>query len=178
MQLSEPGRASAFERAVVRLNDALGILGAVILVAMLLMVALSVVMRYVFESPLVWSDQVAAYGLVYMTFIGAPRVLARRGHVAVDILETSLSAPNRKILRVFVDTVGMLYCLFFCYLAIAEVTRLVARHSAFMDAFTVPQWMVYIVILVGAALLFLQFLANLLADLRDLRDRRTVITSR
>ena len=44
------------------------------------------------------------------------------------------------------------------------------RVSRGRQAFTVPQWVVYVVIPVGAALLFLQFLANLLGDLRALRS--------
>ena len=165
-----PPKRSAFEIAVSRLNDGLGVVGALILVAMLLMIAASVLLRYAFNNPITWADQIATYGLVYVTFLGAPRVLARGGHVAVDILETALSARNRRVLKVFVDAVGMLYCLAFCYLAIKEVSRLVIRGSEFSDAFTVPQWVVYVVIPVGAALLFLQFLANLLGDLRALRS--------
>lgn len=163
-------RPSGFERVVGGLSNAVGVVGALILVAMLLLIALAVITRYVFNSPITWSDQVATYGLVYITFIGAPRVLARRGHVAVDILESSLSEPRRRLLHVLVDIAGMLYCIAFFLLASREVHRIVQRGAEFSDAFTLPQWMVYIVIPIGAGLLALQFLANLLEDLRRLRS--------
>ncbi len=171
MQSAPPADSdrSGFESAISRLNDALGVVGALILVAMLLIIAMGVLGRYAFNSPISWADQVATYGLVYVTFIGAPRVLARRGHVAVDILETSLNPLRRKMLRVFVDVVGVLYCLAFSLLASRELLRLIARGSEFQDAFTMPQWMVYFVIPLGAVLLCLQFLANFMADLRALR---------
>ena len=45
-------------------------------------------MRYAFNNPITWADQVATYGLVYLTFIGAPRVLA------ADLLAgLAISAP-------------------------------------------------------------------------------------
>lgn len=153
-------------------SDGVGVVGAIIMVLMLLLIALSVVLRYAFNEPITWADQVATYGLVYMTFLGAARVLARRGHVSVDILEASLKPRHQKLLHVFIDIVGMLYCIVFCYLALRELSRVVGRGAEFSDAFTVPQWVVYWVIPFGAAMLALQFLGNLLADLRRLRDPR------
>ncbi|MES2977839.1 MAG: TRAP transporter small permease [Pseudomonadota bacterium] len=161
---------ASFDAIMSRFSDGVGVVGAIILVLMLLLIALSVVLRYAFNAPITWADQVATYGLVYMTFIGAPRVLARRGHVSVDILEASLNPHRQKLLRVFVDVVGMLYCVAFCYLALRELNRVVTRGAEFSDAFTVPQWIVYWVIPFGAAMLALQFLANLLIDLRRLRN--------
>ena len=160
---------SAFELSMARLSFAFGVAGAAILVAMLLIIALGVLLRYVFDNPISWADQIATYGLVYLTFIGAPRVLALRRHVAVDILETSLSAAHRRRLRVFVDVVGTIYCLAFLYLAAKEFVRVAAGGALFQDAISVPQWAVYIVIPVGALLLMLQFIANLLEDWRALR---------
>jgi len=159
-----------FESLMSRFSDGVGVVGAIILVLMLLLIALSVVLRYAFNAPITWADQVATYGLVYMTFVGAPRVLARRGHVSVDILEASLNPHRQKLLRVFVDVIGMLYCIAFCYLALLEIKRVITRGAEFSDAFTVPQWIVYWVIPFGAAMLALQFLANLLIDLRRLRN--------
>jgi TRAP-type C4-dicarboxylate transport system permease small subunit len=167
--VSEPVHRSAFEAGVARLSDAMGVAGAVLLIAMLLIVVVNVVMRYAFNSPIIWADQVATYGVVYVTFIGAPRVLARRGHVAVDILESMLSATGRRVLMVFIDAVGLLYCAAFTLLAGREIQRIIARGAQFSDAFTVSQWVVYIVIPVGSALLALQFLAHLVGSLGALR---------
>ncbi len=164
-----PDGSSDFELAVSRVNHALGVVGAGILVSMLLLISANVLMRYAFNSPIPWADQMATYGLVYVTFIGAPRVLARRGHVAVDILHASLRPRRQMLLRVGIDVVGMVYCLLFFLLASKELSGLVVRGVVFSDAVTVPQWMVYAVIPVGAGLLCLQFLANFLADLRILR---------
>ena len=167
---SQSVRKSAFEVGVSRLNDALGVVGAVILVAMLLMIVANVVLRYAFNSPISWVDQIATYGVVYVTFIGAPRVLARRGHVSVDILESLLSAAGRRRLMVFIDAVGLVYCVAFSLLAAREIQRIVARDAQFSDAFTVSQWVVYIVIPLGSSLLALQFLAHLLGSLAALRQ--------
>jgi C4-dicarboxylate transporter DctQ subunit len=136
---------------------------------MLLIIALGVLMRYVFDNPIIWADQIATYGLVYMTFIGAPYVLALRRHVAVDILESAISPARQKRLRVFVDVVGAIYSLGFLLLAAKEFVRVAMGGAQFQDAITLPQWTVYVVIPVGAALLMLQFIANLLHDLRVLR---------
>ncbi len=167
---SNPTHRSGFEIAIAHVNDAAGVVGALILVAMLLIISGGVAMRYLFDNPITWSDQVASYGLVYVTFIGAPRVLARRGHVSVDILEHALAPRGRRWLQVFIGVIGMVYCLAFTALALREVQRLVERKALFFDAFEISQWVVYAVIPLGAALLFLQFVANFIEDLRLLRS--------
>ena len=157
-------------RLVGRLWSVIDGIIALLLAAMIIIVFTNVVLRYGFGSPIAWADQVATYGIVYVTFIGAPRVLARRGHVAVDILENTLSPAGRRVLRTGIDTVGFLYCSVFTLLALRETQRLIDRGAQFTDAVTVPQWIVYSVIPLGAALLALQFLAHLLTDLRSLRE--------
>ena len=51
--VSEPVHRSAFEAGVARLSDAMGVAGAVLLIAMLLIVVVNVVMRYAFNSPII-----------------------------------------------------------------------------------------------------------------------------
>jgi TRAP-type C4-dicarboxylate transport system permease small subunit len=163
-------RKTPFEAAVARLSFAFGAVGGAILVAILLIIAVGVMMRYAFNNPVSWADQVATYGLVYLTFIGAPRVLARRRHVAVDLLHSALPHRPRQLLDVLLGAVGTAYCLAFTFLAAQEFARVIARGSEFSDAFTLPQWAVYLVIPLGAALLSLQYFANFIADFRTWRN--------
>ncbi len=86
-------RSTRFRALARAMSDALGAVGSAILAAMLLIVTANIVLRYVFNAPIGWADQVMAYGLVYVTFLGAPFALAQRAHVSVDILfATSSSA--------------------------------------------------------------------------------------
>lgn len=79
------GWKSAAERALgwlVRIEQAFAVaLLAVLLIAM----GAQVVARYVFGSPLSWSEEVARLAMIWLTFIAASFVAAKREHIAVDL---------------------------------------------------------------------------------------------
>ena len=50
--------------------------------------AAQVVARYVFGAPFQWSEEVARFALIWMTFISAAFVMAEGRHIAVDIISS------------------------------------------------------------------------------------------
>lgn len=114
----------------------------------------------------VWADQITGYGMVYITFLAAPWVLARRRHIAVDLLQESLGPQTRPLLGAVLGLVGFLYNAGFTWLAWSELARILARDSQFSDAILVPQWTIYWVLPVGSGLMALEFALNGIEDLR------------
>jgi len=163
------------KRFVDGVSTVMGAVCCAILVAMVLVVSVNVAMRYVFSAPITWADQVVTYALVYVSFLGAPFALAQRAHVSIDILSTFLRPQNGLRLNVSIDAAGILYCIAFTILAVQEMARLIERGSEFADAFIIPQWIVLVVLPLSGLLLAVQFFANLLADLDQLRAAQTSV---
>ncbi len=88
------GWKSAAERALgwlVRIEQAFAVaLLAVLLIAM----GAQVVARYVFGSPLSWSEEVARLAMIWLTFIAASFVAAKREHIAVDLYGAGPAFPE------------------------------------------------------------------------------------
>ena len=57
-----------------------------------------VVMRYVFNSPPVWSEELALFLMVWVTFLGVGYGVNRRLHVRMSLFESYLPRFGRKIL--------------------------------------------------------------------------------
>lgn len=98
------GWKSAVERALgwlVRIEQAFAVaLLAVLLIAM----GAQVVARYVFGSPLSWSEEVARLAMIWLTFIAASFVAAKREHIAVDLYGAGpTSADGEKLQPGFVS---------------------------------------------------------------------------
>jgi len=142
-----------------------------LLAALVCLICLNVVLRYGFNTPFIWTDQVVGYGMVYITFLGAPWVVARRRHIAVDILPELAGPQSRLLLNAVIGLVGSLYCAGFAYLAVGEMERILRRDSQFADAILVPQWTVYWTITAGSGLMASEFLLNALGDLRGYLGR-------
>ncbi|MCM3759988.1 TRAP transporter small permease [Alkalihalobacillus oceani] len=81
-----------------------GILTATITVflsSMVFLVFMNVVLRYVFESGITWSEEMARYLFVWIVFLGAIAAFKDRSHLGVDILIGSLPPKAQKALYVF-----------------------------------------------------------------------------
>lgn len=74
------------------------------LAAMLGLIILQVVSRYVFSSPLTWTEELARFSLLWFAFVAAGFVMARRIHIAVDLLASKLGRRGAIALDTFALT--------------------------------------------------------------------------
>lgn len=58
-----------------------------ILAGFLALSALQVVSRYVFDAPMVWTEELAGNLLIWMTFLGATAIMRSDSHVRVEFIE-------------------------------------------------------------------------------------------
>lgn len=145
------------------MNAMLGAICGGILILMLVLTSVNVLMRYGFNAPIAWADQFTSYGLVYLTFIGAPYALSKGAHVSLDLFSGMLQNANKDRLNVVVNIVGILYCCLLGFLAYRELSRVIERQTLVLDAIVIPEWIIVWVIPFSFTLLVLQFLDNLLA---------------
>lgn len=80
-------RSSRLYRALVMLERAAA---CTFLVGMLGLIVMQVVSRYIFNTPFTWTEELARFTLLWFTFLSAGFVMARRIHIAVDIVASKL----------------------------------------------------------------------------------------
>jgi TRAP-type C4-dicarboxylate transport system permease small subunit len=68
------------------------------LASMVVFVFLNVVLRYVFNSGLAWSGEVARYLFVWVIFLGSVVAVKEQSHLGVDLLVSKLNLSVQKIL--------------------------------------------------------------------------------
>lgn len=66
------------------------------MIAIVVSTSLSVIFRYLLESPLIWANDAGTLALVWVTFVGAAVLLKEGGHVAITGLVNRL--PRRGLL--------------------------------------------------------------------------------
>jgi TRAP-type transport system small permease protein len=99
-------------RALVAAEKALGV--ALLFVILVLVVA-QVVMRFVFERPLFWSDELARYCYVWLSFIAAVAVTAGRSHVRIDVINHFLPPLGQRLVELLASLVVIGTCTFLVY---------------------------------------------------------------
>lgn len=66
-------------------------------------VLLQVVSRYLFQSPLGFTDELAGYLLIWVGLLGAAYATGERQHLAIDLISHKLNITNRKYLEVLIS---------------------------------------------------------------------------
>ncbi|MSP88145.1 MAG: TRAP transporter small permease [Alphaproteobacteria bacterium] len=72
------------------------------LAALLVVMSLQVISRYVFDSPFSWTEEVSRHLYVYMVFFGASAAIRDRSHVAISMAVAYLPRPARLAMNVLI----------------------------------------------------------------------------
>ena len=83
----------------------LGIIGATVLFAMMMLTSTDVVLRYVFNAPMRGAYEVTELMLVVLIFSGLPLVSRNDKHVTTDLIDRFLTERSRKALATVIHLI-------------------------------------------------------------------------
>ncbi len=72
-----------------------------LVIAVTVLVLLAVVLRYVFNDPLSWSEEASRIPFMWLGFLGAALALRRGKHLGVPVLLNRMGSGTQAALRVF-----------------------------------------------------------------------------
>jgi TRAP-type C4-dicarboxylate transport system permease small subunit len=110
-----------------RLFDALAVLAALVLLAMVVLVTADILLRNLTRSGFPWANEVSEYALYLMTLMVAPWLLRRGQHVRIDLVLTFVPARVAWVMEAVGDVIGFLVCatmVRYGYLMAAESFRI------------------------------------------------------
>ena len=88
------------------------VIAGVCVVVMAILVFFQVVMRYVFNAPTSWSDEIAVYGMVWSVYISSSWAVRERAHIRVMNLINLFPGRIALGLSVLSDLVWFLFAVF------------------------------------------------------------------
>lgn len=101
--------------------------------------------RYVLNSSLGWTEEIARYLLIVVTFIGSAMAVRKRSHIAVEFFYRWLTPDGRHRLALAVDAISLLF-----FAAAAWITANLAwRTRQFMASVDLPKSLIYWAVCLG-----------------------------
>lgn len=97
------------------------IIAAIFITITTILVVVNIIMRYILNSGLVWSEEVATGCFVWSVFIGAAAVFKHRGHVGVDVVVKFMPPVLRKAVQLITDIILVVLNGYMSYLAILYI---------------------------------------------------------
>lgn len=144
------------------LSEAGGYVAGAVSVLLTALIAIAVIARRVFNSPLLITEEISGYMMVAIVFLGLAYTMKMESHVRADILLSHVPRRARAVL----ETIATVIALGFAGVLVAGTWRLVAefytQQTLSFHYLQTPLWIPGSLLVIGAALLGLQLLARLL----------------
>lgn len=123
-----------------------------------------VIFRFVLKKPLAWTEELAIYCLVWLTFLGAAYALSQRAHIGVDFFTQLFPLVVRKIIY----TVATFISLVFYIIMVTYGYRLMIQgFSQTSSVFKIPMGAVYSVIPLSGIILIINLIFIFVQDIKS-----------
>jgi C4-dicarboxylate transporter DctQ subunit len=116
-----------------------------------------VIARSVFNKPTIWSLEIVTYMISCVAFFGSAYVLRINKHLEINLLTQLFSNKYRRLMKIFSDTIGLLFCLivFFYGCKLIELSYILGVVS--VSELRIPLWIPQLTIPFGFFALSLEF---------------------
>jgi C4-dicarboxylate transporter DctQ subunit len=118
---------------------------------------LAVILRYLFNYVIFWSEEAVIYLIILSTFVGAVITLRHNEHVSIDIFPTLLGERGKRVMAVIGAFITVVYCAVIGGYAWAMITEPAAQNSI-TPAMKLPLWVVQLSVPIGLTLMLLRAL--------------------
>lgn len=122
-------------------------------VAILVVMVLQVTFRYVLNSPLTWTEELARYLFIWACFLGAPVATRRGSHVTIAFVAGRLPRGPARAVAVGVQVLSLV---FFIQLAIQGAILAVRSHTVEAITLPIPWSLIYLAVPLSAVMMVLQ----------------------
>lgn len=155
-----------FVRAVDRVNDWVGWIAGLQILLVVAVIVYEVVLRYGFNSPTIWANEIMIYLTAVAYLLGGGYALLYRRHVAVDVLYARFPARLRARLDVVMLGFFVLYLgtLIWAGWWFAWDSMKIGETTG--TPWNPPIWPMKLAIPVAAGLVLVQSVANVVGEFR------------
>lgn len=166
----------AFLKFIDAVNDRVGNLLSYFLFFFFVLLLMEVILRYFFNSPTVWANELAQMLFGAYAILAGGYILRTGGHVNVDILYSRLSRKQRAVLDIVTSSLFFLFCGMLLVYGGSLAWDSLARFEHSQSAWNPPLYPAKLMIPLAALLLMLQGLAKLIRDILILCNIDTGVT--
>ena len=140
-----------------RIVAALAIVAGLLLVWLMVAVIAGVAMRNLGMQPFAWLFLSTEYGLLYITMLGAPWLVRRRGHVHIELVTAALPGRARRGLSRTVALACVFVCAVLAWKGADLVATNIARNDFDVRAYFTPKWWLTLAFPVSFGLMAIEF---------------------
>jgi TRAP-type C4-dicarboxylate transport system permease small subunit len=160
----------AFIRFVHFLSKLCGVISTALIASAVLVTTQMVIVRYALKMSTVWQTEYVIFSLAAATFIGAPYVLMKKGHVNVDLIPYYLNQKGKNILAIVAAILALSFLAILFYSSVELTNHAWVKNIKTPTIWSFPMWKVYIFLPIGMGIMILQYLADILSIIYNVKE--------
>ncbi|HWK23878.1 MAG TPA: TRAP transporter small permease [Ureibacillus sp.] len=125
-------------------------------------VTYEIVMRYIFDSPSIWTTEVSSYLLQFLAFFSMGYLLIEKKHVRVSFLIDRLKGTNRKLLEIFTVFLTIPYSVILVIYGFKFTENVFRLGTKAPTLLATPLWIPYSFIMIAGVLLALAAISSII----------------
>ena len=141
----------------------------VLMVVEVVVVFAQVVTRYVFHSPLAWSEELARYMFIWLVWIGAAYATKMRKNIIIDVVCSKFKG-NVKLISEIINFVLFVVLMLFMLWTTSTVMMQVYESNSIGTGTHLPMWIVWLSLPLSMALNLLRYTQNFVYDMKHWND--------
>jgi TRAP-type mannitol/chloroaromatic compound transport system permease small subunit len=153
-----------FIRTIDAINDWIGRFLSYFLFAFFVLLFIEVILRYFFNSPTVWANELAQMLFGTYAVLSGGYILLTGGHVNVDILYSRFSPKTKAAVDIVTSVLFFLFCGMLLIYGGSLAWDSLSRFEHSQSAWNPPLYPAKLMIPTAAALLILQGITKLIRD--------------
>jgi len=158
------------KKALGVLEKGIEYIGGFFVLIMTLVILLQVIARFVFNSPFTWTEELARYLFVYITFLGAGLLVYQRSHLFVEIVFNLFPSTVKKVVQMIIDLIVAGFSAYVIRSAVSLMGTSATHKSTGMG---LPMSFVSLSVLIGAVLMLFYSLYNIYLDFKAFSGNNT-----
>ena len=128
-----------------------------------------VVLRYGFQTSIIWSSELVIVSIIWAVFIGLPVTLRKGGHIKVDVVVNLLSGKKRRFVIFLATMIGVLFSLFLFFFSV-KYTAFLKESGEISITTDIPEYLYFMALPAGGSLLSIRYVQELISVLKGKKD--------
>ncbi len=143
--------------------------GQVLILGMTLLITVDVLGRATLGKSTLVSTEISGYALVALVFLGLAYTLRMERHIKIELLTRRLSPRKQQQLEIAVLILSLIFIAWFTWATMGPVVQNYIQHHISITYLHTPYWIPYLFVPVGAGMLAIGLLIEIIGKLKKLR---------
>jgi len=157
---------------VIRILARIQSLAAVVMLGIIItVVSLNILLRYVFDNPIAWTEELALFLFVWIVFLGASVAAARKRHVLVDLLINRLPFKIRHGLQALIS---VMIIAFLVYVISGGFRVLEVTMGQYSVSLRIEKHLYYLPVVLASAYMILVYLLDLIVSVYSMATGKQI----